>query len=100
MSDLKSTDILLTGYPIFQYFSEVLRNIRENSFEKNFSTDSDLRNLFRLIRDDPKCGFSFVSFIRHATTVRKTWLGEASVRGRLCDPPPHWNRNIFSNPLT
>ena len=67
--------------------------------DKNFSIDSDLRNLFRLIRDDPKCGFSFASFIRQATTVRKTWLGEASVRDRLCDPPPHWNRNIFSNPL-
>ena len=43
--------------------------------------------------------FSFASYIRQATTIRKTWLGEACVRGRLCVPPPHWNRNIFSQAL-
>jgi hypothetical protein len=66
--------------------------------EQNFSVDNDLRDLFRLILDYPKCGFSFASFIQQATTVRKKWLGETCVRGRLC-APSHWNRNIFSQPL-
>ena len=87
---------LRTKYP---HLSDVLRNIRENSLEKHFSIDTDLRNLFRLIRDDTKCGCSLASFIRQATVVRKTWLGEVCVRGRLCAPPQHWNRNIFSQPL-
>ena len=42
---------------------------------------------------------SLSSFIRQATAVRKTWLGEVCVRGRLCAPPSHWNRNIFSHAL-
>ena len=94
--DCDQFSALRAKYP---HFSEVLRNIRETSIEKNYSVDIDLRNLFRSILDDHKCGFSLSSFIRQATTVRKTWLGEVSVRGRLCAPPSHWNRNIFSQPL-
>ena len=55
--------------------------------------------MFHSIHDDSKCGFSFASFIRHAIIVRKAWFGEVCVRGRLCAPPSHWNRNIFSSPL-
>ena len=58
-----------------------------------------MRTLFHSILDDHKCGFSLSSFIRQATAVRKTWLGEVCVRGRLCAPPSHWNRNIFSHAL-
>ena len=83
----------------YPHFSDVLRNIRENSTEKNYSVDTDLRDLFRSILDDHKCGFSLASFIRQASAVRKTWLGEVCVRGRLCAPPPRWNRDIFSQPL-
>ena len=83
----------------YPHFSDVLRTIRENSIEKNYCVDVDLRTLFHSILDDHKCGFSLSSFIRQATAVRKTWLGEVCVRGRLCAPPSHWNRNIFSHAL-
>ena len=83
----------------FPHFSSVLRSIRENSSEQNFCTETDLRNLIHSIHDDAKCGFSFASFIRQAIIVRKAWFEEVCVRGRLCAPPSHWNRNIFSSPL-
>ena len=60
---------------------------------------SDLRDLFRSIQDDSKCGFSFATFIRQATNARKEWLHNVCVRGRLCVPPSHWHRNIFSQPV-
>ena len=66
---------------------------------ENYCVDVDLRTLFHSILDDHKCGFSLSSFIRQATAVRKTWLGEVCVRVRLCAPPSHWNRNIFSHAL-
>ena len=97
--DCDQFSALRAKYP---HFSQVLRTIRENSVDKKFrieSIDTDLRNLFRSILDDPKCGFSLSSFIRQAIAVRKTWLGEVCVRGRLCAPPSHWNGNIFSQPL-
>ena len=55
--------------------------------------------LFRLIQDDSKCGFSLATFIRQATIDRKKWFGNVCVWGRLCVPPSHWNRNIFSQPV-
>ena len=61
---------------------------------------SSTQGIYFSILDDPKCGFSLSSFIRQATTVRKMWLGEVCVRGRLCVPPRHWNRNIFLQPLS
>ena len=52
-----------------------------------------------LLQDDSKCGFSFATFIRQATNARKEWLDSVCVRGRLCVPPSHWHRNIFSQPV-
>ena len=80
-------------------FSIVLHSIREESVQQNFSVDTDLRDLFRSIQDDSKCGFSFATFIRQATNARKEWLDSVCVRGRLCVPPSHWHRNIFSQPV-
>ena len=51
-------------------------------------------DLFRSTQDDSKCGFSLATFIRQATMV-----GNVCVRGRLCVPPSHWNRDIFSQPV-
>ena len=83
----------------FPHFSTILRSIREKSSEQNYCIETDLRNLLHSIHDDSKCGFSFASFIRQAIIVRKAWFEEVSVRGRLCAPPSHWNRNIFSSQL-
>ena len=80
-------------------FSIVLHSIREESVQQNFSVDTDLRDLFRSIQDDSKCGFSFATFIRQATNARKEWLDSVCVRGRLCVPPSHWHPNIFSQPV-
>ena len=80
-------------------FSIVLHSIREESVQQNFSVDTDLRDLFRSIQDDSKCGFSLATFIRQATNARKEWLDSVCVRGRLCVPPSHWHRNIFSQPV-
>ena len=80
-------------------FSTVLSYTREKSIQRRFSLDTDFRDLFRSIQDDSKCGFSLAAFIRQATIDRRTWLGNVSVRGRLCVPPSHWNRDIFSQPV-
>ena len=69
-------------------FLTVLRSIRENSIEENFSIESDLRRLFHSILDDSKCGFSLVAFLNQALTLRKTWLDEVCVRGHPGAPPP------------
>ena len=87
---------LRSKYP---HFSTVLHSIREKSVQQNFSVDTDLRDLFRSIQDDSKCGFSLATFIRQATNARKEWLDSVCVRGRLCVPPSHWHRNIFSQPV-
>ena len=87
---------LRSKYP---HFSTVLHSIREKSVQQNLSVDTDLRDLFRSIQDDSKCGFSFATFIRQATNARKEWLDSVCVRGRLCVPPSHWHRNIFSQPV-
>ena len=75
-------------------FSIVLHSVREESVQQNFSVDIDLRDLFCSIQDDSKCGFSLATFIRQATNARKEWLDSVCVRGRLCVPPSHWNRDI------
>ena len=60
-----------------------------------------MRDLFRSIQDGSKCGFSLLvaTFIRQAAIDRKKWLDNVCVRGRLCVPPSHWNRSIFSQPV-
>ena len=55
--------------------------------------------MLRSIQSCSKVGFS-VTFIRQAISVRKAWFAEVCVRGRLCASPHHWNRNIFSDPLS
>ena len=83
----------------YSHFSTVLRSIKENSVEQNVSResrDTDLRHLFRSL---PFVTGTINVWLRQAATVSKTWLSDVSVRGRLCAPPPHWNLNIFSQPL-
>ena len=94
--DCNQFSSLRSKYP---HFSTVLRSIRENSTQQNFSIDTDLQDLFRSIQDGSKCGFSLATFIRHATIDGKTWLSNVCVRGRPCVPPSHWNRNIFFQPV-
>ena len=76
----------------------MLRSLRENSVEQNAGRDTNLRDAFRSVQEHAMLVFSFAAFIRQAAKVRKTCLSDVSVRGRICSPP-HWNRNIFSQPL-
>ena len=39
-----------------------------------------------------------VSFLRQAITLREKWMEGACVRGRLCDVPGHWGRNLIRDP--
>ena len=36
-----------------------------------------------------------MSFVRQAITLREKWMGDACVRGRLCNTPGHWGRNLI-----
>ena len=69
------------------------------SFQQNFSVHTNLRDFFRSIQDDSKCGFSLATSIRKATIDRKGWLSNVCVRYRLCVPLSHLNRDIFSQPV-
>ena len=40
-----------------------------------------------------------MSLIRQASTLREILLGEACVRGRLCNTPGHWGWKIAKSPL-
>ena len=48
--------------------------------------------------NDSRLGFSLVSFLRQAITLREKWMEGACVRGRLCDVPGHWGRNLIRDP--
>ena len=58
----------------------------------------DLCKRLNAIQNDSRLGFSAVSFVRQAIALRITWLGGACVRGRLCIPPAHWDRNLIRHP--
>ena len=59
---------------------------------------SDLGKLLTAIQNDSRLGFSVVLFIRQAIALRKIYLEDACVRGRLCTTPGHWGRNLIRYP--
>ena len=70
-------------------------------FFKQFSKIAELNDLCKLlnaIQTDSRLGFSVVSFVRQAITLREKWMGDACVRGRLCNTPGHWGRNLIRFP--
>ena len=50
------------------------------------------------IQNDSRLGFSVVSFLREAITLRQKWMEDTCVRGRLCNSPGHWGRNLIRDP--
>ena len=66
--------------------------------QKEFADICDLGNLFMMIQNDSRLGFSVASFIRQAILERKSWMRDVCVQCRPCTPPDHWNRNLFQHP--
>ena len=57
--------------------------------------DNGLQNF---VDNDSRLGFSLASFVRQATSLRESWLGDVCVRGRRCTPAKFWHRNLFEHP--
>ena len=72
-----------------------MESIRSN---REYAELKDLCKLFNAIQIDSRLGFSVVSFVRQAITLREIWLGDACVRGRLCIIPGQWGRNLIRCP--
>ena len=70
------------------------------TFQNNrgHSVIDDLGKLLIAIQSDSLLGFLVVSFLRQAITLREKWMEGACVRGRLCDVPGHWGRNLIRDP--
>ena len=77
------------------YLRDSLESIRSNS---EYAELNDLCKLLNAIQIDSRLGFSVVSFVRQAITLREKWMGDACVRGRLCNTPGHWGRNLIRFP--
>ena len=77
----------------YESLQETLKSIQRN---KKIADICDLGNLFMMIQNDSRLGFSVASFIRQAILERKSWMQR--VLCRPCTPPDHWNRNLFQHP--
>ena len=81
----------------FPSFHKTLRSIQNNS-SRDYVDESDLARLLNMIISDSQLGFSLASFVRQATSLRESWLGDVCVRGRRCTPAKFWHRNLFEHP--
>ena len=77
------------------YFFDFLKSLKG---DRGYADIDDLGNLLTAIQNDSRLGFSLVSFLRQAITLREKWMEGACVRGRLCDVPGHWGRNLIRDP--
>ena len=80
------------------YFSNCLKDIRKNVM---VSEIHDLGNLMIEIQKDSRLGFSTLSFLRQAISLRGNFMKESCcVRGRLCaiHSPGHWTRDLLRHP--
>ena len=77
------------------YLFDFLKSLRNN---RGHADIDDLGKLLTAIQNDSRLGFSLVSFLRQAITLREKWMEGACVRGRLCDVPGHWGRNLIRDP--
>ena len=71
------------------FLQETLKSIQR---KREFADICDLGNLFMMIQNDSRLGFSVASFIRQAILERKSWMRDVCVQCRPCTPPDHWNR--------
>ena len=76
------------------------RAIREcrNYGDRGFATVDNLVSLLKKVQTQYCLGVSLGSFIRQAISVRESWMSEVCARGRPCNPPEHWARNLFIDP--
>ena len=77
------------------YFFDFLKSLK---CDRGYADIDDLGKLLTAIQNDSRLGFSLVSFLRQAIILREKWMEEACVRGRLCDVPGHWGRNLIRDP--
>ena len=78
--------------PYFFDFFKTLQKVR------GYAVIDDLGKLLTAIQNDSRLGFSVVSFLRQAITLREKWMEDTCVRGRLCNSPGHWGRNLIRDP--
>ena len=64
-------------------FLKALQKIR------GYAVIDDLGKLLTAIQNDSRLGFSVVSSLRQAITLREKWMEDTCVRGRLCNSPGH-----------
>ena len=67
---------------------------------RDFSEVSDLGSLLTAIQNDSRLGFSLVSFVRQAISVREQWMSDNCGRGRLCDCVDCWPRDFLLHPFS
>ena len=81
------------------YFHESLLEIRNKSNNTEYAEVRDLENLISKIQSDSRLGFSTVSFLRQAISIRESFMKEACcVRGRLCASSAHCGRDLLRHP--
>ena len=69
-----------------------------NYGNRGFATVADLVSLLKEVQIQYFLGVSLGPFIRQAISIRESWMGDACARGRPCEPPVHWARNLFIEP--
>ena len=62
---------------------------------RGFATVADLVSLLKEVQIQYCLGVYLGSFIMHAISIRKSWMSEVCARGRPCEPPEHWARNLL-----
>ena len=72
------------------------RNSRTSN--RGFALPEDLVSLLKNVQIEYRVAVSLGSFIRQAISLRESWMREVCARGRPCEPPEHWARNLFIDP--
>ena len=64
-----------------------------------FAVGRHVGDLINVIQNDSSVGTSLASFLRMIIKERQNWLVSVGcVRGRLCEAPDSWGRDLFSTP--
>ena len=65
---------------------------------RGFATVANLVSLLKEVQIQYCLGVSLGSFIRQEISIRESWMSEVCARGRPCEPPEHWARNLLIEP--
>ena len=64
-----------------------------------YAVDTHIGDLMNVILEDFSVGSSLASLLRMMIQIRQDWLVSVGcVRGRLCEAPDDWGRNLFQTP--